>query len=139
LNREAVWSSVFTLLSGVAGFAETGRKVVHWGDVSNFPALFMSQGTETVTKSGRGLPCTYTMSAEIYLYARNDSNDTPAIQINALLDAVTAIFKANELTGKQTLGGLVEDAWIEGSIARDEGVLGDIGVAVVPIKVLLTQ
>lgn len=138
MNREQIWSGVFALVSTLAPFVETGRKVIHWNDCSNFPALYMEQGPETVTKSGRGLPCTYTMSAEIYLYARNESNGTPAIQINALLDAVDAVFQPDPIDGKQTLGGLVHDAWIEGQIMRDEGVLGDIGVAIVPIKILVT-
>lgn len=139
MNRELTWSRVFALLSGVTTFSETGRKVVHWGDCTNFPALFLNQGAETVAKSGRGLPCTYTMSAEIYLYARNDSNDTPAVQINALLDVVTAVFRPDPIHGTQTLGGLVHDAWIEGTIARDEGTLGETGVAIVPIKIIVTD
>jgi hypothetical protein len=139
MNREAIWTTLFALLSELTDFAETGRVVKHWADCSNFPAMFLSQGGESVSKSGRGLPCTYTMSAEIYLYVRNDSNDTPATQINALLDLVTDVFKPNPNDGLQTLGGRVQDAWIEGSIMRDEGVLGDTGVAIVPIKILVTQ
>jgi hypothetical protein len=74
------------------------------------------------------------------LYVRNDSNDeTPAIQLNELLDKVTPLFNPDPIHGTQTLGGLVHDAWIEGTIARDEGALGDIGVAIVPIKILLTD
>lgn len=138
MNREQIWSGLFSLLDGLAPFVETGRKVIHWGDCPNFPALYLNQGAETVVKSGRGLPCTYTMSAEIYIYARNESNGTPAIQINALLDAVDALFQADAIDGVQTLGGLVHDAWIEGQIARDEGALGDIGAAIVPIRILVS-
>lgn len=136
MNREIIWTGVFDLIAALAPFAQTGRKVIHWGDCSNFPAMFMEQGPENVVKSGRGLPCTYTMSAEIYLYARNESNGTPATQVNALLDAVDVVFQPDAIDGRQTLGGLVHDVWIEGTIARDEGVLGDIGVAIVPIKVM---
>lgn len=139
MNREATWSALFALISGLLQFGEIGRVVKHWGDCTNYPAMFLNQTAETVTKSGRGLPCTYTMSAEIYLYARNDSNGTPATQINALLDIVTPVFNPDPVHGRQTLGGLVHDAWIEGTIARDEGALGDIGVAIVPIKIILTD
>lgn len=138
MNRESIWEGVFGIVSALAPFKETSRKVIHWADCTNYPALFLSQGSETVVKSGRGLPCTYTMSAEIFLYARNDSNGTPATQINALLDALDALFQPDAIDGKQTLGGLVHDVWIEGTIARDEGTLGDTGVAIVPIKVLVT-
>lgn len=137
MNREAIWTAVFAMLSGLADFAETDRKVKHWGDCTNFPALFLNQGAEEVKKSGRGLPCTYTMSAEIYLYARNDSGGTPAIQINNLLDLVHDALQPESPDGKITLGGIVHDVWIDGTIARDEGVLGDIGVAIVPLKVLV--
>lgn len=137
INRETIWAGVFAFLQNLAPFAETGRKVKHWDDCENFPALFMEQGPETVTKVGRGLPQSYTMSAEIYIYVRNESNSTPAPQVNALLDAVDAALKPTTPDGRVTLGGLVHDAWIEGQIARDEGVLGAIGVAVVPLKVLL--
>lgn len=137
ISRETIWAAVFALLRDLAPFAETGRKIKHWDDCENFPALFLEQGPETVTKSGRGLPQSYTMSAEICFYVRNDSNDTPAPQINALLDALDAALKPTTPDGRITLGGLVHDVWIEGQIARDEGVLGSIGVAVVPLKVLL--
>jgi hypothetical protein len=139
MNREAIWSGLFAKLATLTAFAETGRKLIHWGDCSNMPALYLNQGVETVAKSGRGLPCTYTMSGEIYLYARNDSNDTPAIQINGLLDVVTDLFKPDPIHGTQTLGGLVHDAWVNGTIARDEGTLGDIGVAIVPITIMVTE
>lgn len=140
MDREAMWSTLFSMLSGLAPFLETSRKLKHWDDCTNYPALYLNQGAESVTKAGRGLPCSYTMSAEIYLYVRNDSNDeTPAIQLNNLLDVVTPLFNPDPVHGTQTLGGLVHDAWIEGTIARDEGALGDIGVAIVPIKILLTD
>jgi hypothetical protein len=135
VSREAIWTSVFGLVSALAPFKSTGRKVVIWDDCPAMPALYLNQGGESVIKTGRGLPNIYTMSAEIVLYARNESNGTPATQINALLDAVTARFAVDPIDGKQTLGGLVEDAWIEGEIMRDEGALGDVGVALVPIKV----
>lgn len=138
MNRELIWTGLFDMLTPLGQFKETSRKLIHWADCTNFPAMYLNQGAETVVKSGRGLPCTYTMSAEVYLYARNDSNGTPATQINELLDLVDALFQPDQIDGKQTLGGLVHDAWIEGTIARDEGVLGDVGVAIVPIKILVT-
>jgi hypothetical protein len=139
INRETIWQGVFAFLQNLAPFLETGRTVKHWDNCDNFPALFMEQGAETVTKTGRGLPQSYTMTADIYLYVRNESNGTPAPQVNALLDAVDAALKPTTPDGRVTLGGLVHDAWIEGQIARDEGVLGQIGVAVVPLKILLAQ
>lgn len=135
MNREAIWTAAFDHVRSLAAFAETDRKVKHWADCTNFPALYLNQGTETVVKTGRGLPSVYTMTGEIYLYVRNESNGTPATQVNTMLDLVEAAFPSD---GKLSLGGLVEDCWIEGSIARDEGVLGDVGVAIVPIKILVT-
>lgn len=134
IDREAIWTAVFARVSALADFQETSRKVRSWDDCENFPVLFLSQGSETTVKTGRGLPNIYTMSGEIYLYVRNKSNDTPATEINALLGKIDDAFPPS---GQVTFDGLVEDCWIEGQIQRDEGVLGDIGVAIVPIKVLV--
>jgi hypothetical protein len=139
VNREELWTALFALFSGLADFAVADRRLQHWDDAPGYPALYLNQGAETVSRAGRGLPSSYTMSAEIYLYVRNESNGTPATQLNELLDKVTPLFNPDPIHQRQTLGGLVHDAWIDGSIARDEGTLGDIGVAIVPIKILLTD
>lgn len=137
--REAIWQAVFEKVQALASFSESSRKLKHWADCVNFPALFLNQEGESVAKSGRGLPKSYTMSAGIYLYVRNESDGTPATQINNLIDVVDAAFQPTTPDGRNTLGGLVVDAWIDGEIARDDGMLGDIGVAIIPIKILISH
>lgn len=139
MNREAIWTKIFDVLTTIKDFQESGRKVIHWNDCPAFPAVYLNQGGETVRKPGRGIPSIYELQADIYIYCRNESNGVPAIQINELLDKViVALLPPNPIDNKQTLGGIVEDAWVEGEISRDEGTLGDFGVAIVPFKVLVS-
>ena len=45
------------------------------------------------------------------------------------------VSQRTEINNKQTLGGLVAHAWIDGVIETDEGVLGDQAVAIIPVVI----
>lgn len=140
INRETIHSALFTLVSNAAGFNTKRRKPEHWDNVSppDMPAIFMAQMGQTA-KPQRGLPTIWELDVEVYLYVHTngDANHTPASLINPLLDAVCTALAFDPVTGTNTLGGTVHHCWIEGRITTDEGALGEIGVAIVPIKILV--
>ncbi len=137
MNREQVWSGIFAVLEKMPEFAARGRTAVLPSDAPAYPAVYLVQLGETAHKPGRGIPIIYTASADIVIYVRNDSNSDPAPPINDLIDAtLAALLPPNPIDCKQTLGGLVEDAWVEGQIDRSDGALGGFGAVVIPFKIL---
>jgi hypothetical protein len=137
-SRESIYQALFAMLQEIDGFQLTSRKLRHWQDVPqpNQPALFLVQKGETFQRLD-GLPPKRMFIAEIYLYARSqDPFAPPASILNPLMDAVETIF-APDASGNQTLGGLVQHAWIEGRVETDEGVLGEQAVVIVPVRILV--
>ena len=132
--REPIYAALFAKLSAASKFATASRRLVHWADVSpaDMPALFMSQKSERVD-TVPAQPSVWTLSVLVYIYVHVSNSDAaPGQLLNPLLDSVVASI-APDYSGKQTLGGLVQHCWVEGEIRTDEGTLGDLAVAVVPV------
>ena len=136
MNREQIYSALFAKLQAVDGFVTVSRRLRHWDDVpqAEQPALFQAQKRESVSTEP-GLNPVWLLSLDLYIYARTgeDRGESPASAINPLVDAVLSTLAPHPITNKQTLGGLVQHAWVEGAIETDEGVLGEQGVAIIPI------
>lgn len=141
MTREPIYAALFTKLAASAGYVTTGRRLKHWNDVTvaNQPALFMAQKRETAQPAQPvpGLPTKWVLEVDVYVYAKAIGSASPGPIINPLLDAIVTALAPVSATGKQTLGGLCEHAWIEGAIETDEGTLGDQAVAIVPVRVLV--
>jgi len=140
MNREPIYSALFTRLSGIAGLKTKSRILKHWNDVppEQRPALFMSQGSETPT-TVTGEPQKWLLMVDVYVYVHTDGTTPPGSVLNPILDAIEAIFPLHPITGKHTLDAPgVEWARIEGQIQTDEGTLGHQAMAVVPIQILAT-
>jgi len=137
MNREVIYAALFSMLSSSGAYKTKSRKLQHWADVtaSRQPALFQAQRTETAS-TVPGQPTVWNLQVDIYVYANtSNKSEAPSQIINPLLDAIGNALAPDPITGKCTLGGLVQHAWIEGAIQTDEGVLGDQAVAVVPIVI----
>jgi hypothetical protein len=138
MTRETIYSELFYLLSTVTQAVTCSRRLRHWADVagSEQPALFMAQGAESTVRT-KGLPPKWELTAHVYLYARTeDPNDTPATQVNEMLDAVCAALEPPPSGATQTLGiDGVSHAWIT-DIETDEGVLGEQAYAMITINIL---
>lgn len=141
MNREAIYSALFAKLQSSASFATASRRLRHWDDVpaAEQPAIFQAQKREQVS-TVPGQPPVWVLAVDVYLYARTGGglNDSPATTLNPLLDALELALAPDPISNKQTLGGLVQHAWIDGSIETDEGVLGEQAVAIVPITIKVT-
>lgn len=131
-----------------AGFTSTDplqvRLLRHWTDMlaPEQPALFTAQQGETSTKRP-GQLAQWTLDVMIYIYVQSQSDRYPvAPSMNALLGAVRGVVNMPDQSGPgramgmNTLGGLVFDCYINGKIETDEGVLGQQGVAKVPVRII---
>jgi hypothetical protein len=137
MNREAIYAALFAKFTAAGDYKTSSRKLRHWSDVpsNQQPALFQTQRTEVAT-TVPGQPTVWNLQVDAYVYVNTSNRSTAPSQIlNPLLDAISAALAPDPFSGKCTLGGLVQHAWIEGAIQTDEGVLGDQAVAIVPIVI----
>ncbi len=139
MNREAIYTALFAKVTASAAFVTASRRLRHWSDVgpAEQPALFMVQKSETAQRV-KGLPPKWTFSVELFIYVHApDDLSPPASSLNPLIDAIEAALAPTVPADNQTLGGLVDHAWIAGKIETDEGALGGQGVAIIPLNIIV--
>lgn len=141
MNREQLFDALLAKLALTGEYRTVSRRLKHWSDVApaDQPALFLIEKRDSYTRTP-GLNPIYRFELDVMLYAqtREGNDDDPAGRvINPLLDALDVLLRPDDvMKNKCTLGGLVQHAWIEGAIEKDEGVLGSQGVAIVPLVIL---
>jgi hypothetical protein len=139
MNREAIYSALFALVSGADGLVTTSRKLKHWSDVpaSQRPALFQAQGRETVlATAANGLPSRWLLEVTLYVYVSTPGALSPGEVLNPILDSIASALDPAPAGAPQTLSGLVEYARIEGAIETSEGTLGDDEITLIPVRML---
>jgi hypothetical protein len=146
-RREAVAAALYALVDHAAGHVvnlrTSSRRLRHYSNVDphQMPALFQTQKPETQErKEAMGLPAKRTMHFEFYLYTADPQEDSviPIQQLNDMVDAIEAAFNPDPVSGKQTLGNLVTDTRIDGSVEFFENVTTDgKSIAIVPVAVIM--
>lgn len=143
-SRKAIFAALFAKVSGLAGLQTVSRRVRAWGDVQppDQPALFQVEGKQTASpRPGIGLGTVWTFHAELVVYAHVENTVAGADLVdllNDLVDAVVAALAPLPGLDTQTLGGLVTDVRIDGTIDTSEGRLGDQSVAIIPLVITAT-
>lgn len=139
MNREAIYAAAFAQLGAIPGFRTVSRRLKHWTDVPRVdcPAAYFVQRNEVCSVT-RGQPRQWMLNVDVILYAYAESTDdaSPMVILNPLMDAVCARFNPDPVTGTVTLGGLAYHSQVSGSIETDEGTLGELAVAVIPITIV---
>jgi len=138
--REKIYTALWALGANAARFASANRRLRHWTDVApaEQPALFMSEKGGQGAIKKLGAPIVWTLYAEFYIYAHSsDPYLAPATILNPLIDAFEAALAPSPTSGIQNLGlpQMVQHAYISGKVQTDEGVLGDQGIAIVPVEI----
>lgn len=116
----------------------TSRRLEHVNDydVANMPAGFQNQTGIAVTSTRNGPLPKNRFTVDWYFYIPGGLTVVHATDLNAVIDAALTKLAPAFPGEKQTLGGLVEDVYVEGQIEMYEGVLQDRAVAVLPITVV---
>jgi hypothetical protein len=148
VSRETIFANLLTLLKTVqlsqpfpSTWAMAGRKLLLWDDVpsGNQPALFLHQGTQTVTQQTFPLN-QWNLKAQIWVYFRADGSDSqstpPDTLVNLILDAIDSTLTPTPGLDYQTLYGTVYHCMISGQVAFDSGLVDGQGVIVIPIEIL---
>jgi hypothetical protein len=143
IERKAALDAFFDIVRNVDGIVTASRKLKLWSNVprEERPALFMTTHSERYVRKGEGIPAKVTISGMLFLYTWTDvrnPNIVPADQQDALLDAIHKALQPKFPYQEQTLGGLVQHAWIEDEIQKDPGDIDDNGdgVAIIPFNIL---
>jgi hypothetical protein len=140
-TREQVAVGLFTLLGSIPGIKSSSRRPALWDDATAKPALYMGNPAETyVYQNGTATPPIVILDFDVFLYIDTgmDPNSTPDTAINNLLDAIEAAITP-PVGQAQTLGGVVNHAWIEGSVHRVPGYLNGQGMVLFTVKTLVPQ
>jgi hypothetical protein len=143
MDREAIYSALFALLSTIPGIVTFSRRVRHWTDVPPVeqPALIQEQFEESARYVGRAFPAKWTLSLNLALYVNvgNDQQAAPSQTLNPLLDAVLAALLPPPGQEEQTLGGLVSHCRLSGKVLIAEGgSLGPQAAALIPVEIVVS-
>lgn len=146
VTREQVASALFTLLKTSHSYPTSSRRFKTWSDIPAVqkPALYMVEHEEEHVRGKQLVPAIRTLMVDVYLFISTgmDKNSVPIITLNNLIDAIDpvsgGVLKPG-FNGKQTLGGLATDCYIEGKITKVPGDIDGQGVAIIPIKVIFMQ
>lgn len=146
MNRETIAVALFGKVSNAGSYVTKARVLKHWSDMapSEFPAVFLCMGPNTNKDPKRGLAPKWELDYQAWIYVMaKDPADVPSTLLNAALDALEAALTPDVATGVQDLGlpdsasgTCVSHCWLSGTIETDEGTLGQIAVAKVPISLL---
>lgn len=146
MNTELIYTALFERLKTIEGFTTVSRRLRHFNMVpaTERPALFLTQGNQTETPK-KGLKAKIILEAELYVYVSLlDGEDSVMPQLNELLDKIRVKVAPDypEMCEYQTLGGIVEHCWLEGTIEIFEavdGMLDNQAIATIPLKILTTN
>lgn len=142
-DREAIFAALFSLWStGYAWKNTPARRVRLWTDVptEQRPAAFQFEGHDEVWDWSNSANPKATFEASIFIYTSAPDPVVGATELNQVLNAVTTSLlpTGRDLTaGRQTLGGLVHTARIQGSVMRVPGDIDGDGMAIVPVRMIV--
>lgn len=140
-TREEIMEALFTLLQTTSGIVTFGRRLKLWNNVpaEQQPALFLVEHSEARLNSLRGTPGRLQLLAQIFLYVKTtDMEVIGGTELNNLIDAIEAtLAPADPKVNVQTLGGLVDRCWINGTIIKDPGDIDGQALAIIPINILV--
>jgi hypothetical protein len=150
VTRNQVLLALYSLLDASANrVAKLGTSALRLRnldglDPAAFPALFLVQGLEHYERTEGnpgliGLPPRRTIHFNAFLYTLDPQEESVVAitQINDLTDAIEQALAPDATTGRQTLGGLVASARIDGTIAVVENLENSgKSAAMIPIAVI---
>lgn len=157
-TRETLYAALFSLLK-VNLTANANVPVTSFGrrdmdpkkvPSSAQPAVIMVQGEERSKRTARGLVrwhlgvlvCYYFIGQAIGGYFDQEPTTLPVTIVNNLIDGIEAAILTKDMNGNpiaqgvQTLGGLVNDVFIEGSVLYNQigfDTPGNQGIITIPV------
>jgi hypothetical protein len=142
ISREQAMTALLALLASAGEFSTIGRRNRSPETIAaqNTPALILVKHSETYERKSPSVPAIRTLEARAIVYcdAGQDENAIPEATINTLLDGIDAVMRPdNAALGRNTLGGLVYSAMIDGEVICAPGDVTGKSLAIVPIKIVI--
>ncbi len=147
-TRNQAANALFDLLVSSYSYQYVSRRFKTWEDIAATakPALFLQDYSEDHVRNRALVPAQRTIMYECLIFISKglDPNTTPIDQLNKLIDLIDPVSGGvltpdDKLSGRQTLGGLVYDCYIEGKVIKVPGDLDGQGMATLPIKIIFNQ
>lgn len=144
-TRNQAFAALFALTAnmvidgGSGHFVTRSRKFKHFAKVpsDSQPAFFQTEHSESEHKT-TSMPAIRRWHGSWVVYLSSDPEndaDVPTSRVNDILDAFEAVL--SDPFQKQTLGGLVEHVYIDGTIMKVPGDDDGQGMIVVPLTILV--
>jgi hypothetical protein len=141
IDRASIYAALFALIETTPGFTKTSQRLEFPSSDSEQPALYLRRcDDEYLPREGRWGPAKVILNCELIIYYRTtDVNEPPGIELDVLIGNAEAQLAPVGTAEVQTLGGLVQRLWIEGTIKKDDGALYGQAGAIIPVKILTTS
>lgn len=150
VTREQIYTALAADLQETAGLVSVSRVYRPPSDYSaaaQLPAGCTDEKDENEDQQIYGSPTVYTLNVDFWIYLLapqvsqipGEETIIPATALNNTLDAIDAAFPASAGGMVNTLGGLVQHAYVFGKILKVSGVASGnilLSVARVPIQIL---
>lgn len=144
---QALLSRVTTQLAPSLKFTTISREYIGIDAADSgdkLDALFLLEMPERRSVEGRGMPSKTDHSYDLTILAKVPEGCAAVDRLDDLLDLVDGCFRPTVQEkmqgGRITLGGIVYDVWIEGTIQKNPSYLGGrVCLAVIPLHVRTTQ
>jgi hypothetical protein len=137
--REDIYNALLNLLKGLTGIQNTARQFITWDQLQpeELPYLMQIENKEIAEVNGRGIPVKWCLNVEALVVVQSAKGESPYPIINPLIDVIEkAIFKDPNF-GPETLGGMVSQVRIKGTVEKGQDKLGTRGWFIVPIEIVL--
>lgn len=138
VSRESIMAALFTRVSAASGFATMSRTLKSFADVAaaEMPALFQAEGPQ-VAVGGYRTPTKWTFHVELFLYVHEQTGAGSSLSasLNLALDSALAAIVGPVEGQPITLGNLVTDVRVNGTVELYEGnANGKVAVAIIPLE-----
>jgi hypothetical protein len=112
-----------------------------WTDVpsENQPALFLHRGPEEAIQNHAYQVTKWVWNVTVWMYFRTDglrtTNFYPDMLTDPIKDAIEQLFQTQTQPQAATLGGLVQNIKVSGTLYCDCGLIDGQGVIIVPLAI----
>lgn len=149
-TREQIYTALAAELKTTAGLLTVSRvyrSPTDYSSAAQLPAGCVDEDVESADNPLYGAATVWTLTADFWIYLLapqisqipGQETTVPMTALNNVLDALDTAFPASESGVVNTLGGLVQHAYIQGKIFKVAGVGSGnllLTVARVPIQIL---
>jgi hypothetical protein len=132
LTRNTIIDAIVTRVAAVSGVRNVTRRVRDFS-FSEMPAVLVVSDSQTAGANPAD-PALWRLTLKLLVYVHDASQAGPSAPLHDFLDAIEAALEPAPGQPANTLGGLVADARIDGTVTIDDQ-LGDVAVAEVPVVI----